>query len=61
MTAWQRERPFQFIVSIWYEETAPAQREWRGEVRDVRSGAVHYFRSWPELVTFIANQMQTRR
>jgi hypothetical protein len=42
-----------FTVRVWLEELGAGQREWRGEVRDVVSGEVRYFRDWPTLVALV--------
>ena len=42
-----------FTVRVWLEELGAGQTEWRGEVRDVLSGEVRYFRDWPALVTLL--------
>jgi hypothetical protein len=42
-----------FTVRVWLEELGAGQTEWRGEVRDVVSGEVRYFRDWPTLVTLV--------
>jgi hypothetical protein len=42
-----------FTVRVWLEELGAGQTEWRGEVRDVVSGEVRYFRDWPALVAVV--------
>jgi hypothetical protein len=42
-----------FTVRVWLEELGAGQTEWRGEVRDVVSGEVRYFRDWPTLVALV--------
>jgi hypothetical protein len=39
-----------FTVRVWREDLGAGQTEWRGEVHDVVSGEVRYFREWPALI-----------
>jgi len=40
-------------VRVWLEDLGQGQREWRGEVQEVLSGEVRYFRHWPTLVALL--------
>jgi hypothetical protein len=42
-----------FTVRLWLEDLGGGQTEWRGEVRDVVSGEVRYFRDWPTLIALV--------
>jgi len=39
-----------FTLRFWLEELGNDRREWRGQVKDVLSGEVGYFRDWTMLV-----------
>jgi hypothetical protein len=49
-----------FTVRMWLEELGAGQTEWRGEVRDVVSGEVRYFRDWPTLVALVQAMLPTK-
>jgi len=42
-----------FTVRLWHEDLGAGQTEWRGEIRDVVSGEVRYFRDWPTLIALL--------
>jgi hypothetical protein len=42
-----------FTVRVWREDLGQGQTEWRGEVQDVVSGEVRYFRDWLTLATLL--------
>jgi hypothetical protein len=42
-----------FTVRMWREDLGAGQREWRGELHDVVSGEVRYFRDWPTLIALL--------
>jgi hypothetical protein len=42
-----------FTVRVWREDLGHAQTEWRGEVQEVESREVRYFREWPTLLTLV--------
>jgi hypothetical protein len=42
-----------FTVRLWREDLGAGQREWRGELHDVVSGEVRYFRDWPALIVLL--------
>jgi len=42
-----------FTLRLWREDLGHSQTEWRGEVHDVVSGEVRYFRTWPALLTLV--------
>lgn len=46
-------RTYLFTVRVWLEDLGEGQREWRGEVQEVKSGEVRYFREWPTLVALL--------
>lgn len=52
-----------FIVRTWTEERGDHLEEMRGMVRNVHSGETRYFRTWRDLLTFVAthNLISERR
>jgi hypothetical protein len=42
-----------FTVRLWREDLGAGQREWRGELHEVVSGEVRYFREWPALIALL--------
>ncbi len=46
-----------FVVRIWSEQVGENRKEWRGQVEQVLSGKVGYFREWRMLVAFIKNAL----
>lgn len=38
-----------FTVRLWLEDLGDGRVEWRGQVQNVLSGEVRYFRDWPTL------------
>ncbi len=48
-----QQRTHLFTVRVWLEDLGEGQTEWRGEVHDVVSGEMRYFRDWPTLVAFL--------
>ena len=52
-TAHLPARSHLFTVRVWREDLGHSQSEWRGEVRDVESREVRYFRDWSTLLTLV--------
>jgi hypothetical protein len=52
-----RPRSQLFAVRLWQEDVAGGA-EFRGNVRDVVSGAFRHFRDWTDLVAFMIAQME---
>ncbi len=42
-----------FVVRIWCELVGENHKEWRGQVEQVLSGKVGYFREWSTLIAFL--------
>jgi hypothetical protein len=42
-----------FTLRVWREDLGHSQSEWRGEVHDVVSGEIRYFREWPTLAAIV--------
>jgi hypothetical protein len=52
-TAHLPSRSHLFTVRLWREDLGHSQSEWRGEVQEVESREVRYFRDWPMLLTLL--------
>ncbi len=39
-----------FTLRLWSEAIGDGEFEWRGQVRHVLSGEIHYFREWTGLI-----------
>jgi hypothetical protein len=52
-TAQLPSRSHLFTVRVWREDLGHSQSEWRGEVQEVESREVRYFRDWPMLLTLL--------
>ncbi len=55
-----------FTIRLWQEDLGKGQLEWRGEVKNLISGEVRYFREWaklavllPKMLNDIASQEET--
>jgi hypothetical protein len=48
-TAHFPSRSHLFTVRVWREDLGHSQSEWRGEVQEVESREVRYFRDWQTL------------
>jgi hypothetical protein len=53
----QHERSHLFVLRLWQEDLGEGQVEWRGKVRHVLSGEVHYFRDWPALTALLLTML----
>lgn len=50
----RRASPSQlFTIRLWIEDLDDRQREYRGQVKHVVSGATHNFREWADLQAFL--------
>jgi hypothetical protein len=52
-TAHPPSRSHLFTLRVWLEDLGQGQTEWRGEVHEVESGEVRYFRDWQTLLTLL--------
>ena len=48
-----------FTVKLWLEPLGDGQTEWRGQLRDVESGEIRYFRDLKALVAALQEMLQT--
>lgn len=46
-----------FSLRIWQEPVAHGESEWRGKVQRLPYGEVHYFRTWPDLITHLEREL----
>jgi hypothetical protein len=42
-----------FTLRLWQEGLGQGLCEWRGEVKNVQTGEVRYFRSWAEIAALV--------
>jgi len=52
-TAHPPSRTHLFTVRVWREDLGEGQTEWRGEVQEVVSGEMRYFREWQTLPALV--------
>ena len=52
-TAHPPSRSHLFTLRVWREDLGQGQSEWRGEVHEVESREVRYFRDWSTLLTLV--------
>lgn len=45
-----RAQPHLFTLHIWAEAVGEKRVEWRGKLKYIPSGEVHYFREWDRLI-----------
>lgn len=46
-----------FTLRLWLEELGDEQVEWRGEIKNSKTGEIRYFRQGPMLVNLIATML----
>jgi len=44
-------------LRLWQEVIDPQQSEWRGEIKNLATGEVRYFRAWGEIAEIVANML----
>ena len=49
----QRPRTHLFTVRVRIEHQGDGKTEWRGQVKQVMSGEVQYFRDWTTLISYL--------
>ena len=59
MMAYRPRRSEVFIIRTWSEERGEDWHEMRGMVRNVHSGETRYFRTWKDLLRFVASRAET--
>lgn len=46
-----------FTLRLWLESLDDQQSEWRGEVKNIATGEVRYFRRWEEIATLVQRML----
>lgn len=52
-----RSRSRSFVLRLWREELDADLGEWRGQLCDVTTGEVRYFRDWPGLISSLEKML----
>ena len=50
-----------FVLRVWLEELGNGQSEWRGQLQQVSSGDVHYFRNWQTMRSYLTEMLPPAR
>ncbi len=50
-----------FTLRLWQEALGQGRCEWRGEVKNVQTGEVRYFRHWDEIAALVPAMMAPDR
>jgi hypothetical protein len=53
----QRTQTHLFIVRVWLQDLGGGKAEWRGQVKQVMSGEVRYFRDWVTLIEYFQQML----
>ena len=56
----QPRSPPIFTIRLWQEELDADHVEWRGEVKNIVSGEVRYFRDWETLALLLPRMLGER-
>lgn len=48
-----------FTLRLWLEDLGDDQEEWRGEIRNSRTGEIRYFRKGPMLLNLLDGMVDT--
>ncbi len=46
-----------FTLRLWHEPLSEGKGEWRGEVKNIATGEVRYFRKWDEIAVLVAEML----
>jgi hypothetical protein len=58
MCTTNRSPPAQiFVIRLWQEALGDEASEWRGEIKNVITGEVRYFRTWQSLSTLLPHML----
>ncbi len=55
----QPEPSYLFTLRVWRERLGNGQTEWRGQIRHVLTGQVHYFSGWSALAEHLQTLSET--
>lgn len=58
--AGQHEASQLFTLRVWHERLGNGRVEWRGQIRHVLTGQVHYFRGWSALLEQLQTLLQSK-
>jgi hypothetical protein len=47
-------------LRLWQESLGNEQSEWRGEVKNLTTGEVRYFRQWEEIAVLVPRMIEER-
>ncbi len=48
-----------FTLRLWREELDSQRSEWRGEVKNLATGEVRYFRRWEEIADLVQRMLDS--
>ena len=46
-----------FTLRLWHEPLSKDKGEWRGEVKNITTGEVRYFRKWDEIAVLVPEML----
>jgi hypothetical protein len=46
-----------FTLRLWHEPLSKDKGEWRGEVKNIATGEVRYFRRWEEIAELVPDML----
>jgi hypothetical protein len=49
-----------FTLRLWHEPLSTERGEWRGEVKNIATGEVRYFRRWEEIALLVPEMLCDR-
>ena len=49
-----------FTLRLWHEPLGQDSGEWRGEVKNISTGEVRYFRTWEEIAELVPEMLCDR-
>ncbi|MCB0157497.1 MAG: hypothetical protein KDD83_05165 [Caldilineaceae bacterium] len=49
-----------FTLRLWYEALDEGSGEWRGELKNLVTGEVRYFRTWAEIAALVPRMLDER-
>ena len=47
-----------FALRLWHEPLGEYSGEWRGEIKNLKTGEVRYFRTWSEIGEWTAHMVE---
>ena len=50
-----------FVLRVWLEELGNGQSEWRGQLQQVSTGELHYFRDWQTMLSYLIEMLPPAR